>query len=479
MRIPPVLALLLLPAIMSPAVRAATPSADCRYDVTIEGAKAKALDVAIRCTAAGISGFRMTEQDAAPWIKDFHLDGSTAGDDGSWSLPRPSSGPVTASYRVDLDGLAAADDSVNGAKRIGGSVITGLADWMVTPLADREISIALAVALGKAGFATALPQVDGAWRIGSRALPDAGNTAFGRLANQTVQLPAIGGGTTELDVTVLDGTMQASPAELARWVQDTGQAVANYWGGFPVDRASVILVPVAGRHGLPFGRVIGVGGASVLILVGADSKVRELYDEWVLVHEFTHLGSPYIRDTGAWLNEGLATYIEPIVRARAGWRSVASVWQEWLQNMPRGLDAMGKTGLAHTGRGGIYWGGALFMLEADIAIRQASGNRLGLEDCLASVLRHGGDTRTGGRTADMLQACDAAVGGRPLEDLARDHLETGRAVDLPALWKSLGVALAPDGSVVTDDTAPLAAVRRAIIDGGPTSRMKPIAIAAP
>src|SRR5439155_9533496 len=84
------------------------------------------------------------------------------------------------------------------------------------------------------------------------------------------------------------------------------------------------------------------------------------------------------RDTGAWLNEGLATYIEPIVRARAGWRSVASVWQEWLQNMPRGLDAMGKTGLAHAGRGGIYWGGALFMLQADIAIRQASGNRLGL-----------------------------------------------------------------------------------------------------
>src|SRR5689334_1703275 len=232
MRMLPALALLLLPAIMSPAVSAATAPADCRYDVTIEGAEAKALDVAIHCTAAGISGFRMTEQDAAPWIKDFHLDGSTAGDDGSWSLPRPSSGPVAASYRVDLDGLAAADDSVDGARRIG-----------------------------------------------SRALPDAGNTAFGRLANQTVRLPAIGGGNAELEVTVLDGTMQASPAELARWVLDTGQAVANYWGGFPVDRASIILVPVAGRHGLPFGRVIGVGGASVLILVGADSKVRELYDE--------------------------------------------------------------------------------------------------------------------------------------------------------------------------------------------------------
>ena len=98
MRIPPVLALLPLLAAMPQAVIAATPPADCRYDVTIEGAEAKALDVAIRCTAAGISGFRMTESEATPWIKDFRLDGSAAAgaaDDGSWILPRPSNGPVT------------------------------------------------------------------------------------------------------------------------------------------------------------------------------------------------------------------------------------------------------------------------------------------------------------------------------------------------------------------------------------------------
>jgi len=52
-------------------------------------------------------------------------------------------------------------------------------------------------------------------------------------------------------------------------------------------------------------------------------------------------------------------------------------------------------------------------------------------------------------------------------------------VDVPALWKALGVALAPDGSVVTDDAAPLAAVRRAIIDGGPTRRMNATAIEPP
>jgi hypothetical protein len=478
--LPAVVPFLMLVALPLEAASAAATPADCRYDVTIEGAEAKALDVAIRCTTAGLSGFRLTESEGIPWVKDFRLDGaaSTADGDGAWRLPKPSDGPIAASYRVDLDGFAGADDSLNGAKRIGASVVTGLADWMVTPLADRNLSIALSVA-PSGGFASALPMIDGAYRIDSRDLPDAGNTAFGRRAGETVRLPAVNGAAAELAVTVLDGTMKASPAELAQWVRDTGLAVAGYWGGFPVERASIILVPVAGKHGLPFGRVIAVGGASVLILVGAESKARELYDEWVLVHEFTHLGSPYIRDTGAWLNAGLATYLEPIVRARAGWRSVASVWQEWLQNMPRGLDTMGKTGLVHAGRGGIYWGGALFMLQADIAIRQASRNRLGLEDCVGAVLRQGGDVRTTWKTADMLKACDAAVGGRPLEDIADDHLDHGKPVDLPALWKALGVALAPDGTVVTDDAAPLADVRRAIIDGGPANRMKPIAIAAP
>ena len=482
MRTLPALALLALSAALpAGAARAATAPADCRYDLAIEGAAASALDVAIRCSAPGLRGFRLTERQDLASIRDFTLDGTTATatDDGSWIVAKPGGGPVTARYRVDLDSLSGGTNAADRPMRIGASVITGLADWMVMPLADRNLTIALTVAAGAAGFATAMPMADGAYRIDSDSLPDAGNTAFGRLAGATVPLPAIGGGTAELALTVLDGAMQASPADLARWVQDTGEAVAHYWGGFPVDRASIILVPIPGKRGLPFGRVIAVGGASVLILVGAEATARELYDEWVLVHEFTHLGSPYVRDTGAWLNEGLATYIEPIVRARAGWRSVASVWQEWLQNMPRGLEAMGKGGLAHARRGGVYWGGALFMLQADIAIRQASANRLGLEDCVAAVLRQGGDVRTAWRTADMLRACDAAVGGRPLEDLARDHLDGGWPLDLAALWKSLGVALGPDGSVVTDDTAPLAAVRRAIIDGGRAGRMKPIAIGAP
>ena len=140
-------------------------------------------------------------------------------------------------------------------------------------------------------------------------------------------------------------------------MQDTALAEANFWRGFPVRHCTVVITPAPGKRDVPFGRITAVGGVMALILVGSEIKPRQLYDEWVLVHEFIHLGTPYIRDTGAWLNEGLATYLEPIIRYRAGWRSEASVWEEWTGWMGRGVGPM-THGLQKSVGGGIYWGGA-------------------------------------------------------------------------------------------------------------------------
>ena len=47
---------------------------------------------------------------------------------------------------------------------------------------------------------------------------------------------------------------------------------------------------------------------------------------------------------------------------KAGWKTEDAVWHEWMSMMPRGLNAMAESGLARGGRGGTYWGGALFVL---------------------------------------------------------------------------------------------------------------------
>lgn len=472
MRPLPVLAAL-LPVLLAAPARAAEP--DCRYRLTVEGAEAKALSVAVQCSAAAIAAFTI-DPAARPFVQDFRIAGQAAAlADGRWSAPGATAG--AASYRLDLDGFAATADDADAAKRSGGAVIAGLPALLARPLASRSLALAIAVDHGAASVATALPIADGAFRIDSAALADSGTIVLGQFARRTLHLPAARGGTATIELAIPGAGQRADPDALARWVADTAAAVAAYWGGFPVARASMVLLPVPAARGLPFGRVVSTGGISILVLLGAESDAAALYDEWVLVHEFTHLGSPYIRDTGRWLNEGLATYIEPIVRARAGWRSPDSVWQEWLQNMPRGLDAMGPGGLRHADRRGIYWGGALFWLSADIAIRQASGGRRGIEDCLRAVLREGGDVAAISTTSAMLAACDAAVGGSVTRDLAAQHLDGSAAFGLPALWRRLGVALAPDGRVVTDDAAPLAAVRRAILAGA--APPAPIARPAP
>ncbi|MFO1057511.1 MAG: hypothetical protein U1E53_11155 [Dongiaceae bacterium] len=447
-----------LPLLLSLAAVAAEP--DCRYRVTLEGAEAGALRVALRCAADGIGGFTI-DPAARPFVQDFRIDGRTAVlTDGQWPVPASDRDATEVSYRLDLDGFAATADDADAARRSGGAVIAGLSALLARPLAPRRLAIAFEP--GAAAVATALPATDGTSASTARRCPRPAPSC----SDRAPYAAASGRGRRHGD----PGAAIPPPASAPRrTIWPAGSATPRRrsppTGAAPAASASLVLLPVPGARGLPFGRVVSTGGISILVLLGAESDAAALYDEWVLVHELIHLGSPYIRDTGPWLNEGLATYIEPIVRARAGWRSTESVWQEWLQNMPRGLEAMGPGGLRRADRRGIYWGGALFWLSADIAIRQASGGRSGLEDCLRAVLHGGGDVAEVSTTMAMLAACDAAVGGSVTRDLAAQHLDGGAAFDLPALWRSLGVALTADGRVVTDDRAPLAAVRRAIVAG--------------
>lgn len=434
------------------AARAASPP-DCIYDVTIDGEAASALDVEIACNAAtGVKDFTLLDDSAMAWIKTEHR---THG----------------IFYHLDLDGFAKAEASYDSALRIGRSVMLSPESWILKPNAASALTLGFRFhPRDGAGIATTMTEDGGFYRLASNEIDDDVPVAFGKFARRDVMVPE-----GKIDLVVLDRPMTAGLDSLATWVADTAHAVGEYWGRFPARQAMLMVIPIDGTM-IRYGRVESDHAISVMAQIGAAEKPRALYDEWVLVHEFTHIGSPFIRDTGAWLNEGIATYVEPIVRYRAGWRSRDSVWQEWLKNMPRGLEAMGVGGLRDASRGGVYWGGGLFMLMSDIAIHQATGNRMGLQDCLVSVLNKGGDIRAIWHTDAMLSACDAAVGGSITRDLAASHLAGGPAVDLDALWRKLGVSMDGAGNIHYDDSAPLASVRDSILSGQPGHVASPVPI---
>lgn len=249
---------------------------------------------------------------------------------------------------------------------------------------------------------------------------------------------------------------------LLSFVERTAGAVGAYFGGFPVPRAVIRVEPDPGRRGVGHGTARLDGLPTVRIVLGSETRPDDLRRDWVLAHELVHLGFPSVRTPHHWMEEGLATYVEPVARARAGELSAAAVWGELAEGLVKGLPAPGDRGLDRTPTWGrTYWGGALFWLLADVEIRARTGNRRGLEHALRAIVRGGGTLGRFRQVAELIDLGDGATGVPVLRELY-DRMATAPApVDLPALWRRLGVEVR-GREVGLDDGAPLGHVRRAI-----------------
>jgi hypothetical protein len=255
-----------------------------------------------------------------------------------------------------------------------------------------------------------------------------------------------------------------SREELLAWIEAGARAVAGYYERFPV--ADVVLTVHTGRRGgIAGGRTFGDRGrAHIMITAGEDTTPEDLRQSWVLVHEMAHLACPSM--TGhEWLEEGLATYVEPLARARAGLIAPDEIWRWLLWGIPRGLEAVQDRGLdGSSSWAATYWGGAAFCFLADVEIRERTGNRESLDDALRGIVRAGGNVAASWTLARALETGDRAAGVTVLSGLYAKMAWAGPAVDLPRLWKRLGVS-SSGGRIVFDDTAPLAAVRKGITTG--------------
>jgi hypothetical protein len=269
----------------------------------------------------------------------------------------------------------------------------------------------------------------------------------------------IGGGTINV-------IFSSAPSESLRklvldWVASSGRAVTVYYEKFPVSRLPIRVRLFEGR-GVRGGRTTGWDGASITIAVGRTSSVADFTEDWVLTHEMVHLAFPSVPEPHHWIEEGSATYVEPIARARAGDLTPAKVWGDLVDGLPKGLPQAGDHGLDFTPTWGrTYWGGALFCLLADLEIRKRTGNKKGLEDALRAILKAGGTIESDWSLARTLEIGDRGTGVPVLRELYDKMKGAPAPVDLGALWKELGVERRR-GKIEFLDEAPLAAIRKAI-----------------
>jgi predicted metalloprotease with PDZ domain len=475
MRFLPVLALpaLALLVVSQPALAQPIAVPDCTVDVAVSAGPK--LDVTYRCRSAKPITFVADDEMVARHVQDLQ-DGTGAKVTGSgegWVVP-PVNGLAEVRYRYDLADYARTVNSNSSAVLKGQGALVSLPGWLLAPRGYDNfpvIDIRAHTADGQS-FATGLPKVGDAWRLSGTTVGYAGYTAIGKFSLQEIAVPAPGSlrpGQPKKDavirLAILDGISDTGRAEIADWVKRTAEAEANYWHGFTAPQLMLGLVPTATRRGVGFGRTEASGGATVMIEIGADVDQRRLFNDWVLVHELIHTAMPYIRGRATWFMEGAATYVEPIIRARAGWKTEEVVWKEWMDNMPQGMGAYAK-GLSNASGRENYWSGALFMLMADLGIRRDTNGEKGLEDCLGGTMWSGYESSRNVRLQDYVAACDRVTGTKVVSGLLDKYYATGQPFDLAGFWRDLGVSEV-GGHVVLDDAAPMARWRKMIVMGPP------------
>jgi hypothetical protein len=277
-----------------------------------------------------------------------------------------------------------------------------------------------------------------------------------------------GGATIQVDFA--NGAMDLKPEQILEHIQKAADAITTYYGRFPVTRARILVVPTeGGRREAIGGTTWGdVGGfpAFTRLRVAEHATQADLDKDWVTTHELDHFAFPSLPEENHWMEEGLASYIEPIARVMTGELKSPSIWTDMVHGMPQGEPAGGDEGLDHTHTWGrTYWGGALFCLVADVEIHRATENRKGLQDALRAIVEQGGTIDHNWPLDRALEIGDKATGTHVLTEMYAKWKASPVQVDLPKLWDELGIR--SEGSEVELlPKAKLAATRDAITRSG-------------
>lgn len=442
----------------------------CTYRLDVRDVSVSWIDVTVMCPAERpllFRGWRSIPHDHVRSPKG--LKGSVVAKVERGWRATPVGGAVHFRYGFDVADLTRSTGNPDIARWVGKSLITSVSSFLLAPdLPDGQLDLEFRLPEGLS-MATGLARRKAVHRIAVRDVAYAGYMVFGQFRRLTFDLPAAPRAAKEppkrarVTVAILDAAFDMKLSDVRAWFDVALPAVGGFFGGFPVDRSLVVMWPRPGRSGLLRGVVVGGGGATMLLQVGQHARRARVEKEWMLIHELVHFGFPHVADRRRWLSEGTAVYGETVIRARAGLISRDETWFDLIGFFQSGLPALEKGGLDKARSiDGIYAGGALFMMLADIEIRRATQGRATLETCLRGVLAAGGDVTQRWTSARIIATCDEATGVPALASLAAKYAAKGTPLNYPALWSSLGIRKV-GRRVAFDDKAPLAAIRRAIL----------------
>jgi hypothetical protein len=445
----------------------AAPRYALRYD-----ADAETMNVRV-CTAQAAPRLRFAiDAGAARYIDELHRDaGSTLERERNAWIARHWRAGECLAYRAALGRIADDRTRRGGGMRRADALLSDPGAWLLRVEGTHE-AVEADVELPE-GYAISAPwhplAPHGATERFSIAPTPSdwmARVAIGRFDEQRI---ALGGGVLRAAILGVDDA--ARRRELAAWIARMGRAALTAYGRLPLADVQMLLVPARGndREPVVFGESTRGQGHGVTLFVDPAQPAAALDRDWVAVHELSHQFHPYLGDRGSWLAEGLATYYQNVLRARAGLMTPADAWQAIDAGFARGRAATGPgdgplddiaDGRANFMR--TYWSGTAYWLEADLALRRSSGNRLGVDEALRRFDACCLPDDHGWSPADFVAKLDALVGSDVFATLYRSYRGRRDFPPIDAIYRELGIAR-ESNSLRFDDRAPAAAERRAIM----------------
>ncbi len=258
-----------------------------------------------------------------------------------------------------------------------------------------------------------------------------------------------------------------------RWLREVTRALRSVHGELPKDRFRFTIRRSANRSSpVPWGQVDRGDPTRVLLVINPELGYERLIGDWTAFHEVAHLLLPYRGWGDIWFSEGLATYYQNIVQARAGLLDERALWQKLVAGFERGKaqqnwDHLDLSALSDNLRDNrqfmrVHWSGVLYWLNADVELRRRGEG--GLDEALKQ-LKDCCQTRSMSAEA-IARKLDELTRQRIFHPLFKTYGDSHRLPDYEPVLAALGV-WQDEGtqSVSLGDNAPLAQIRSRIYQG--------------
>lgn len=388
-----------------------------------------------------------------------------------YPLALPVAGGAIDTSSVELDQCVRLPVAHEGgaARLVGDDLLLDPRVWLWRPEAlPPDVTLTLHL---DAPIAAAVPWAHvrgaaGPYRLDPTAFALPGVIALGEL--ERIAVP-VGGGL--LSVTVLDGRRKATIDGLRRWLGGAGRALSLVYGTLPRSHIEVLVepVPAEGPYMVPSADVWHGGGATLQLRLSRDATDAKLAEEdFMAVHMLAHLLLPPVAEDARWLEEGIATYYQEVLRARTGGMPPEHAIARLRAGLARALAAQGTGSVVSAeapprdpdDQAWQRWAGVAFALAADVRLRaMQTGDSLdGALAALHTCCAEDGRILTARELVGLLDAETYTTIFTTLLD------EASRTDGVPVMdrtWQILGVSQRGDG-VGTSNDAPFAYVRISI-----------------